>query len=323
VSRRRINQELPDTVLMFLLVHQFGLFSFRTGKNSLPSTPTASTRSRAAIFGLDVISRNLFNARQGSSKGDFFGGSINGHRRSKSAVSRSSTYTQTTTTGDDSLMKFSYRSNSTATAATTVSTMEDDTLLVSQPSRSRKLLKRGKSPSGLENEASASRSSSRANSWQRSPSTERRSGYSDRDEDDAIILHKMDQSEMDLTMQLELARQNSQNQHNKQVPALPVEKPVEETIYEGKHFSSLYLSTQSLLSRGTSTSCATTIPNSQVLSKPSFDDTKYAYQSHGHSSSRSLFFSTLVGTSSFGTTVSFSFAPESTEAFDEPAINGN
>jgi protein ECT2 len=43
---------------------------------------------------------------------------------------------------------------------------------------------------------------------------------------------------MDLAMRLELARQNSQNQHNKQVPALPVEKPVEETIYEGKLCSS-------------------------------------------------------------------------------------
>ena len=45
----------------------------------------------------------------------------------------------------------------------------------------------------------------------------------------------MDESEWDLTMRLELARRNSQNQHVKgTVEQPPWEGPVEETIYEGR-----------------------------------------------------------------------------------------
>ncbi|KAG5341935.1 hypothetical protein C0989_006778 [Termitomyces sp. Mn162] len=113
VQTERVPSRIVDTI------HQFGFFEFRTDRNSRPSTPTA--RSRVNIFGLDAISRNLFNTRPGSSMGDFFGGSISGHKRTKSTTSRSSMYTQTTSTGD-SLTKFSHRSASTA--ATSV--MDDD-----------------------------------------------------------------------------------------------------------------------------------------------------------------------------------------------------
>jgi protein ECT2 len=126
---------------MVSLVHQFGLFEFKTGKISLPSTPTH--RSKASIFGLDAISRNLLNSRPGSSMGDFFSGSRNGSRRnrSRSTTSRFSMYTQTTTTAG-SMKSSHHRSNSTATAATTMSTMDDDT---SFSSKGKKLSKRSTS----------------------------------------------------------------------------------------------------------------------------------------------------------------------------------
>ncbi|KII94880.1 hypothetical protein PLICRDRAFT_33706 [Plicaturopsis crispa FD-325 SS-3] len=210
-------------------IHQFGLFKFRTGNNSLPSTPTASTRSRAAIFSLDAISRNLFNARPGLPKGsDFFGGSVNSHRRSKSSVSRSST---TTTTADSSLMKFSHRSNSTATQATTMSsTTMNDSFGASRSSRSRKLVKRSKSPGGSESERDRAPSRSRSVNGRESEPE-----YSDFDDDDDTVqqhMKRMDQSELDLTRRLELARKNSQNQHGKEAAALSLEKPIEDTIYE-------------------------------------------------------------------------------------------
>lgn len=214
------------------LVHQFGLFKFRTGKVSAPSTPTA--RSRAHIFALDVISRNLFNARPGSAKGDIFGGSVNGSKRSKSSVSKSSTVTQTTTTGDGSLMKFSIRSNSTITVATSMSTMDDESLFSNGVSRSRsktrKLLKRkSKSPGGSGSDPERSNPGSRSTSQDR---------YSEPEEDDRTISQRvrdMDESDMDLSMRLELARKNSQSQHGRVVDSLVMEEPIEETIYEGKH----------------------------------------------------------------------------------------
>lgn len=215
-------------------VHQFGLFEFRTGRNSLPSTPTA--RSRAAIFGLDAISRNLFNTRPGSSMGDFFGGSINGHKRTKSTTSRSSMYTQTTSTGDGSLTRFSHRSNSTATAATSI--MDDDSSFFgSRSSRSKKLSR--KSPGGSTSDserASPTRRLARSFSFSRSRSPSRERDYSGTEDDDSTILAKpkdLDASERDLAMQLELARRNSKNQQGKEIPSLPLEVPVEPTIYEG------------------------------------------------------------------------------------------
>ncbi|KAJ7682631.1 hypothetical protein DFH06DRAFT_1161696 [Mycena polygramma] len=216
-----------------LTIHQFGLFEFRTGRNSTPSTPTA--RSKAAIFGLDAISRNLFNSRPGSSMGDFFGGSINSHRRTKSTTSRASTYTQTTTTGDGSLTKFSHRSNSTAT------TMDDDSLRTrsSSRSRSRSVLRKSRSPGGTPEPESRppSRSLSRngSRSGSRSTSRDRELEYSDVEDDDGTILdhvRDMDATERDLAMQLALARKNSKSQHGKSFSHVPLQNPSESTIYE-------------------------------------------------------------------------------------------
>jgi protein ECT2 len=222
-------------------VQQFGLFKFRTGGNSLPSTPTANKASRASIFGLDVISRNLFGSKQGSSMGDIFNGSVNGRKRSKSTTSRSSIYTQTTSTGDDSLTKFSRRSNSTATAATTVSITDDDSLGTRRSnSKSRKLLKRSKSPAPSENELDKPSPSRRLRAESAPPPRSQRDERGSEDgldaESHARVLHKMDmdESEWDLTMRLELARKNS-NQHGKQATSIAFEKPLEETIYEGKN----------------------------------------------------------------------------------------
>ncbi|KAJ6628784.1 hypothetical protein B0H10DRAFT_1989338, partial [Mycena sp. CBHHK59/15] len=220
-----------------LTIHQFGLFEFRTGRNSAPSTPTA--RSKAAIFGLDALSRNLFNARPGSSMGDFFGGSVSSHRRIKSTASRSSMYTQTTATGDGSLAKFSHRSNSTATAATTMSVDDDSSFRTRSSSRSRNVLRKSRSPGGTpepENRSqsrSLSRSVSRSGS--RSTSRERDLDYSDIEDDDGTILdhvRDMDSTERDLAVQLALARQNSKNQHGKHLTHAPLQNPSEATIYE-------------------------------------------------------------------------------------------
>ncbi|KAJ6515729.1 hypothetical protein C8R45DRAFT_957434 [Mycena sanguinolenta] len=217
-----------------LTIHQYGLFEFRTGKNSAPSTPTA--RSKAAIFGLDAISRNLFNSRPGSSMGDFFGGSVSSHRRTKSTASRSSTYTQTTTTGDGSLTKFSQRSNSTATS------FDDDSYRTRSSSRSRSItrnvLKKSRSPGGTPEPESRppSRSLSRNDSRHSSRSSSRdpERDYSDIDDDDGTILNHvrdMDVVDDELASRLALARKNSQNQPNKSF-AVPLQNPSEATIYE-------------------------------------------------------------------------------------------
>lgn len=248
-----------------VLVHQFGLFKFRTGNNSMPSTPTVSARSRAAIFGLDAISRNLFNALPGSSRGDIFGGSINSHKRSKtSAGSRSSVYTQSTSTGDGSMSRFSRsRSNSTVTSATTMSLMEDEQSISAHSgggsgnsrtrsrslSKAKKLIKRGKSPGGSGSEPEPSpnhlhsrlsvSTSSLPNPRSRSPSVERGTAdASDWDEEEEAIdlraTSALDASERDLVARLELARRNSQNQHESKYSRAPAEPPLEDTIYEGR-----------------------------------------------------------------------------------------
>lgn len=199
----------------------------------MPSTPTS--RSRVAIFGLDAISRNLFNSRPGSAM-DFLAGSINGHRKTKSStISRSSMYTQTTTTGDGSLTKFSSRSNSTA--ATTVFSMDEDvSFFASKSSKgSKKLFRRARSPgaSVSESERDSSRPVSRAGSLS-APTSEKGLEYSDYEDEDGTIQEKIkdiDSSDYNLAMQLELARQNSLNQHAK--PTLSLDVPVEDTIYEG------------------------------------------------------------------------------------------
>ncbi|KAG6336527.1 hypothetical protein ID866_2549 [Astraeus odoratus] len=207
-------------------IQQYGLFKFRTENDSRPATPTASTRSRAHIFSLDAISRNLFSSRPGSLKGELFGGSINSHSRSrsKSSTSRSSVYTQTTTTGDGSLAKFSYRSGgSVTTAATSVASGEEDSFSLNRSASSRKkLVKRGRSPgSGRCTPEPFSNPVSRCASPEK---------YATPDEAET----NMDRSEDDLASRLELARRNSQNQHNKALPPIRDSKPIEDTIYEGK-----------------------------------------------------------------------------------------
>ncbi|KAF8622083.1 hypothetical protein AX15_007227 [Amanita polypyramis BW_CC] len=221
-------ERVPSRIVQ--TIHQFGLFQFRTGRESRPSTPTA--RSRVAIFGLDAISRNIFSSRPGSAMGDFFGGSINSHRRTKSTTSRSSMYAHTASTADGSLMKFSHRSNSTA--ATTVSSIDDDDFFASsKSSRTRQSTNRGKSPLGNSSDSEkdilsqdTSRYSSRAVSREATPE------FSD---GEVVIVGKMkelDTSDWDLAMKLELARQNSMNQHGNQPTSLVMEIPVEDTIYE-------------------------------------------------------------------------------------------
>lgn len=51
-----------------------------------------------------------------------------------------------------------------------------------------------------------------------------------------------DQSDKDLSLRLELARQNSQNQHGKQVAAPLLDGPMDDTIYEGTTKSSMKIS---------------------------------------------------------------------------------
>jgi protein ECT2 len=221
-----------------VVVHQYGLFKFRTGKNSVPSTPTVS-RSRAAIFGLDAISRNLFNAFPGTNRGDIFGGSINGSRRSKSSGSRSSG--SAPSSSDGSFTRFSQRSGSTLTAATSVSSMDDDAIHGSRSSRSksrtRRLLGRSRSPkgSGSEPEASPRRPASRSGSISSAFSREQSPAVEEYSPGDmAPDRREMDESEWDLTMRLELARHNSQNQRSKGPVEPSWDGPVETTIYEGR-----------------------------------------------------------------------------------------
>jgi hypothetical protein len=74
-------------------------------------------------------------------------------------------------------------------------------------------------------------------SLSRSHSVERQwqSDYSDMDDDEATIgpAIKNDASDYNLALQLELARQNSLNQHGKPLPPINMDMPIEETIYEG------------------------------------------------------------------------------------------
>lgn len=218
-----------------LEVHQYGLFKFSTGNSSRPSTPTASMRSRAAIFGLDVIGRNLFG--QGINiKGDLFG-SVSSSRRTKS--SRSSVYT------DGSLARFS-RSNSTATTATTISDGESSLSRSrsTKPGSPKKLIKR-KSPAPInpEDELPPLTHSRSRSELARERSVDRELTYDDDeylgripapDFDKSAV---SDDSEWSLTQNLELARRNSKSQgHSIPIPRQRsfLEEPIEETIYEGR-----------------------------------------------------------------------------------------
>ncbi|KAG9053818.1 hypothetical protein FS842_007030, partial [Serendipita sp. 407] len=136
-----LHSEVVPTRIM-QTINQFGLFSFRTSAVSRPSTPTASTRSRAAVFGLDVLSRTLMG---GSKSGEVFsfgaGNSetISGTKKSRGAMSRNSTQTMSTAL-TESTNRFSYRSYSTAATSLL---LEEDSLSIRS---ARKLTKRGKSP---------------------------------------------------------------------------------------------------------------------------------------------------------------------------------
>ena len=175
--------------------------------------------------------------------GDFFSGSINGPRRnrSRSTTSRSSMYTQTTTTAD-SMKSSHHRSNSTATAATTMSIMDDDTSFVcSRSSKSKKLSKGSPSdPTSDSEQGSFSRSLSRSQSQSRSSSRGPDPDYSDVEDDSNTILAKakvIGSSDYNLAVQLELARQNSLNQHGKRIAPMQLDAPAEVTIYEGETLS--------------------------------------------------------------------------------------
>jgi hypothetical protein len=193
-------------------------------------------RSRAGIFGLDVISRNLFNSKGGSSKSDIFGGSMASRRTRSSVISRSNTSSTATTSHDGSIAKFSQRSRSTA--ATSVYG-DDDVSIASKPrsiSRSRKLFKRGKSPANG-SESDYDRSPSRLSQSQGSHS---RAASEDPESDpeqvnDHVSIAQAGPgvgSEWDLAMRLNLARQNSQAQSS--IHQFSMSEPVDAPVYEGK-----------------------------------------------------------------------------------------
>ena len=120
--------------------------------------------------------------------------------------------------------------------------MDDETLdgtVSSRPkSRTRRLLGRSRSPkgSGSEPDVSPKRRTSRSgsvssNSFSREQSPAVDEAYAACE----MVPEKrnMDESEWDLTMRLELARHNSQNQGSRGPVEPPWDRPVEDTIYEG------------------------------------------------------------------------------------------
>ncbi|KAH6915122.1 hypothetical protein BKA70DRAFT_566736 [Coprinopsis sp. MPI-PUGE-AT-0042] len=210
-------------------IHRFGLFTFRAN-NSISAPPTPTARSRANRFGLDTISRNLFNGRPASAMGDLFGGSINGHKRAKSTTttSRSSTYTATTAT-TDSLFK-SNRSQST----TRTSVDDSESVYSSRSSKRGKLRKEySESDAGSLGRSFLSRSfrSSKSFARSRSRSTERSEDLSDRDGDEDTVMTNVDTNDDDLAMQLELAKKNSLNQDGNGMSQIELEAP-DDSIYE-------------------------------------------------------------------------------------------
>ncbi|KAG9050452.1 hypothetical protein FS837_005257 [Tulasnella sp. UAMH 9824] len=202
-------------------IHQFGLFKFRTGRNSAPSTPSASGRSKAAIFGLDAISRNLFN-----STSDVFG-SMTSSRRPKSVVSRSSTVNTGTSGMTENSLKSSQRSTSTGGTSFLSVRNDDGPRGRADSLRPNKLRKRSRSPgaisgaeSGSEMDLERRNSSSTGRSAQKLPRTNSQVDLKpaeDRDDEEMVDAAlgadiTMDESEWDLSMRLELARKNSQSQ---------------------------------------------------------------------------------------------------------------
>jgi hypothetical protein len=193
-------------------------------------------RSKAGIFGLEAISRNLFNAKSPPSISDIFGGSVASRRTRASTVSRSNTTASTATSSRDSgsIAQFSQRSRSTAGT----SVYDDDASVASKPrsiSRSRKLFGRGKSPAlGAESDHERSpkvKQSPRRLS--RAQSEGPAQGWSD-GEDDAPLSRSGPQvnSEWNLRMRLDLARQNSEAQTQSRIRTMS--EPPDMPVYEGR-----------------------------------------------------------------------------------------
>jgi len=124
--------------------------------------------------------------------------------------------------------------------------MDDETLdgtVSSRPkSRTRRLLGRSRSPkgSGSEPDVSPKRQMSRSGSVSSSSFSREQSPAVDEAYDACEMIPEkrdMDESEWDLTMRLELARHNSQNQGSRGPGEPPWDRPVEDTIYEGCYLS--------------------------------------------------------------------------------------
>ena len=120
--------------------------------------------------------------------------------------------------------------------------MDDETLdgtVSSRPkSRTRRLLGRSRSPkgSGSEPDVSPKRRTSRSGSVSSSSFSREQSPAVDEAYAACEMVpekRNMDESEWDLTMRLELARHNSQNQGSRRPVEPPWDSPVEDTIYEG------------------------------------------------------------------------------------------
>ena len=235
------------------VVHQFGLFQFKVGPSSRPTTPTAIARSRVANFGLDALSGLFSPSKSGR---DVFGdiGASLAHKRTRSAgppissMSRSST---TTTDMTISTNRFSQRSASTA--ATSMSVMDDLESIGSGSGgsgRSRKGMARmlSEMPKRKLVKPSARTRSPGATvlsdpEMDRATRSKSPNSIEEEEEDEfgGIVGHRsswyqMDNSDRDLAMRLELARQNSLTQEAKRQldGALLVEASVEGTIYEGE-----------------------------------------------------------------------------------------
>lgn len=234
------------------LVHQCGLFRFQSGRNSRPTTPTASTRGRGAIFNLDAISRNLFtSSKTGHSRGisgaDFFGSSVAGSgsngsssRKRSRSNSRGSTLvshsTGTTTSGtNDSSTRF-FSQRSVSTAATSVMDGGDSFGHSHKSSSSpMKFFQRGRSPEqGGSPSKSAEFASMSYDSLSRSTSAAASNGR-DKSRERPTSMVTDESSEVDL--RLELARHNSlisqQHSGSSGAPARVAQAYMDETIPEG------------------------------------------------------------------------------------------
>lgn len=182
--------------------------------------------------------------------GDFFAGSMNSYRRSRTTDSRNSTLTGST--AGSSIGRFS-RTSST-TAATSIDD-EPQSASMSKGSRNsrtrslsrgaKKLVKRAKSPFTSDRERTPDSDDdespgpsvmhTRAHSQ---PNAYRKDSYG-RKRPASRNEITVDASERDLAMRLELARRNSQNQNGHEYDSA-IEEPLEETIYEGMQSSRSY-----------------------------------------------------------------------------------